>query len=200
MPPPFLLVFLPPPELLPVDFLPPLDFFAPRDLLLLVLVPPERRLVDLPTLRLLLPPDLAPPLLPLAFFALIDLLPPVFLPRPLLFLRPRAGLFEPPDLELPKLNDLEEAFWPPPEDLPPPNPVARFAAPAACDTARFASWTFCGLVAAFPASAPITPPTTAPTGPATLPTTAPAAAPACAFEIGGMFWFDEEVDPLSDDC
>ncbi|MDQ3313120.1 MAG: hypothetical protein M3505_00545 [Verrucomicrobiota bacterium] len=98
------------------------------------------------------------------------------------------------------LDDLLPELLPLLEDLPEPKPVARFAAPAAWVTARFALSTFSGLVDAFPASAPMTPPTTAPTGPATLPTTAPAAAPASVFEIVGMFSVPEEEDDGLSDC
>jgi hypothetical protein len=66
--------------------------------------------------------------------------------------------------------------------------------------AFFALSTFCGFVAALPVRAPMTPPTTAPTGPATLPTIAPAAAPAWVFEIAGMSSFEDEDDPLEEDC
>ena len=189
------LAFAPPDrdELLRLDerltaFLPreELLFFAPRELLVLdflaELAPPRR---ELPPLDFFAPERLPREDLP----AVDDFLPPLDEREVDIFLPPL--FFDAEDLRLdPAL------FF---EDLPDPNPVARFAAPAACETARFALSTFRGLVAAFPASAPMTPPTTAPIGPATLPTTAPAAAPACVFEIAGMSSFPEEEE-LPDDC
>jgi len=172
----------------PLLFLPPDDFAPPERPLLFL--PRDLALADFP------PPNLPPLLLLTRARLRADLLPVAFRPAdfPPPLLPPREDLL---------LADFRLADFPPPEDLPllfllrelllfllldnlRERPVARPAAPAACDTARFADSTFLGLVAAFPASAPITPPTTAPTGPATLPTTAPAAAPASAFEIVGI--------------
>ncbi len=174
----------------PLDLLPPeRDFFPLEDLELEALRPvpavffrAEDLLLEDDLLPLLRLDDeaLALPDFELLLFFEDDFRPP---DEPLLFL-------EPPLLML----------FLPPEDFPELIPVARPAAPAACDTARFAEATFCGLVEALPASAPITPPTTAPTGPATLPTTAPAAAPASAFEIVGILGSSEEDDSLPDDC
>ncbi len=173
----------------PLDLLPPeRDFFALEDLELEALRPVPAvcfRAEDLPPDEDLLPPlrlddePFALPAFELPLFFEDDFRPP---DEALLF-------FEPPLLML---------FFPP-KDFPELIPAARPTAPAACDTARFAEATVCGLVEALPASAPIIPPTTAPTGPATLPTTAPAAAPASVLEIVGIVGPSEEDDSLPDD-
>ncbi len=124
-------LFEPPRERPPLDLIPRelLDFFEPEDL------EPER-------LLLLLLDD---------FFALADFLLPEDLPPPDDDFRPLEDFFELDDFEpLPRfadedrlpLDDLPPELLLLLEDFPDPRPVARFAAPAAWVTARFALSTF----------------------------------------------------------